>query len=425
MTWLNVLIVLFISSTFYQASSYIVNHNLSYRFLNQLDRLPLSPITIFWTSNLAMLLLTMTMNMRHHSSHSRSFSAPFFFAEICLAALIYFELQMSYNGIFLLILVDYFISSRNLTRLRHFRFWTCVAVAFLLLYSVSDYNILGKISHMPSLSTYISFMAESDQPGLVFIQNLLTTLNLLSFIWIIVYYGLYLLSQERDIQEKLKEAARANTELKNYAALSEKIAQNRERKRIARDIHDTVGHALTGITAGIDATKMLIDINPQAAKAQLDKLSAASKQGLKDVRKTLNQMRPGALNGYTFEASLKKMLQEYSDISHIKIEFSYQWQGAEFEKTTENVIFRIIEEAITNSIRHGHATLVSINCLERPNAYLLTIRDNGVGIKMIRPGFGITQMKERVAIIGGKISFNGDNGFLINVIIPKGKSEEN
>ena len=170
---------------------------------------------------------------------------------------------------------------------------------------------------------------------------------------------------------------------------------------------------------------MLIDINPQAAKTQLDKLSAASKQGLKDVRKTLNQMRPGALNGYTFEASLKKMLQEYSDISHIKIEFSYQWQGAEFEKTTENVIFRIIEEAITNSIRHGHATLVSINCLERPNAYLLTIRDNGVGIKMIRPGFGITQMKERVAIIGGKISFNGDNGFLINVIIPKGKSEEN
>ncbi len=213
---------------------------------------------------------------------------------------------MSYNGIFLLILVDYFISSRNLTRLRHFRFWTCVAVAFLLLYSVSDYNILGKISHMPSLSTYISFMAESDQPGLVFIQNLLTTLNLLSFIWIIVYYGLYLLSQERDIQEKLKEAARANTELKNYAALSEKIAQNRERKRIARDIHDTVGHALTGITAGIDATKMLIDINPQAAKTQLDKLSAASKQGLKDVRKTLNQMRPGALNGYTFEASLKR-----------------------------------------------------------------------------------------------------------------------
>ncbi len=78
MTWLNVLIVLFISSTFYQASSYIVNHNLSYHFLNQLDRLPLSPITIFWTSNLAMLLLTMTMNMRHHSSHSRSFSAPFF-----------------------------------------------------------------------------------------------------------------------------------------------------------------------------------------------------------------------------------------------------------------------------------------------------------------------------------------------------------
>ncbi|MHC6247329.1 sensor histidine kinase [Lactobacillus delbrueckii] len=213
-------------------------------------------------------------------------------------------------------------------------------------------------------------------------------------------------------------------ELKNYAALSEKIAENRERKRIARDIHDTVGHALTGISAGVDATKMLIDINPQAAKEQLNKISIATKQGIKDVRKTLNQMRPGALNGYTLEASLKKMLQEYSDISHLQINFDYEWQQPDFEKTTENVIFRIIEEAITNSLRHGHASKVNIYCLETPAAYLLNIQDNGAGVKMIRPGFGITQMKERVAIINGKVTFDGRQGFLVSVVIPKNNKNE-
>lgn len=75
---------------------------------------------------------------------------------------------------------------------------------------------------------------------------------------------------------------KANDELKSYAAISEKIAQEHERKRIARDIHDTVGHTLTGVAAGIDAAMVLIDIDPKAAKTQLQKfqlqLSKVSKK---------------------------------------------------------------------------------------------------------------------------------------------------
>ncbi|WP_236160304.1 sensor histidine kinase [Lactobacillus delbrueckii] len=419
MMWLNTIIVLYISAIFYGASVYIVNHNFSYQFLNQLNRIPFSPVAIFWTANLTMLLLATIMTIRHHSSHSVNSSASFFIIEILLSIIIYIALQTSYNGLFLLILVDYFLFSRNMAHIYHLPFWVSISLLFLLLYSVSDYAILGSFLNMPNLTSYISFLPVKIRTKLVIIKNFLTTLNLLCFIGIIAAYGLYLLNQDRNIQEELSQAARTNLELKNYAALSEKIAQNRERKRIARDIHDTVGHALTGISAGVDATKMLIDINPQAAKEQLDKISVATKQGIKDVRKTLNQMRPGALNGYTLEASLKKMLQEYSDISHLQINFRYEWQQPDFEKTTENVIFRIIEEAITNSLRHGHASKVNIYCLETPAAYLLNIQDNGTGVKMIRPGFGITQMKERVAIINGKITFDGSQGFLVSVMIPK------
>lgn len=424
MLWLNACIVLFDSSLFYVASNQIVQQNNSYQFLLQLNRLPLSPIHIFWATNLWMLALILLMSYRHHASHSAGMAVYYFAGEIILAIIIYLSLQMTYNGIFLLVLIDYFLYSRNMDHIHHLPFWIVISVIFLLLYSVSDFAIMGSYFKMPSLATYISFLPYRYRSWLNFIQNFQVTLNLLSFIGIIVYYGMYLLAEERDIQETLEKADRANEELKNYAALSEKIAQNRERKRIARDIHDTVGHTLTGIAAGVDAAKVLIDINPQAAKTQLDKISQAVKSGIKGVRKTLNQMRPGALSNYTLETSLRKMLEEYSDISRLKIHFNYQWQEPDFEKTTENVIFRIIEESITNSLRHGHASEVMIDCLESESAYFLQIQDNGTGAKEFKPGFGITQMRERVAIINGQMMIDSANGFKITVEIPKEKEKK-
>lgn len=212
---------------------------------------------------------------------------------------------------------------------------------------------------------------------------------------------------------------KANDELKSYAAISEKIAQEHERKRIARDIHDTVGHTLTGVAAGIDAAMVLIDIDPKAAKTQLQKISVAIKQGIKEVREVLNQLRPDALKSYTLASALNKMLKEYSDISHIKINFNYAWGDADFQKTTENIIFRVIEETVTNSLRHGHATEIWIDCTSNDSFYVLSIHNNGKSAAKIKPGYGITQMKERLAIINGTVEFDGEKSFTTIVKFPK------
>ena len=235
---------------------------------------------------------------------------------------------------------------------------------------------------------------------------------------ILVLYAIYLHNREYEIKEKLAKAAQTNLELKNYAALSSHIAEDRERKRIARDLHDSVGHALTGVIAGVDAAKVLIDLNPEKAKEQLTKVSQVVKQGLEGIRAALNKLRPGALENYTLQAALKKMLSEYSELSQMKFDFQYEWGSAEFEKTTEDVIFRIVEESVTNALRHGHASQVSIHFLVNKN-YQILIKDNGSGCSKIKPGFGLTQMKERVAIIGGHIEFKSGDGFEIKVEIPK------
>ena len=420
MLWLNFFAILFNATLFVYATDYVIKSSQSYQFLESLHHIPDSPQAIFWESMISFSVLAAVMAFHHHYvKDNAKLSNTTVFIEFTLAILVFLSLRLTYNGIFLLVFVDFIISNRNQYDFRDYLVWIVVVAFLLFLLVITDYSILSHFMTLPDLTIYLNFLPISIGPKLLVLKNFMTILNLSLFVLILIYFAIYQLNQENDIQNKLALASKANYELKNYAALSEYIAKDRERKRIARDIHDSVGHALTGIAAGIDATLVLIDINKDEAKNQLEKIQIAVKQGIKDVRKALNRIRPGALNNYTLKESLKKMLKEYADISRIKIDFSYHWGSADFEKTTEDVVFRIIEESITNSLRHGHASQVSIACTKPDqNTYQMVIKDNGLGAKKIIPGYGITQMKERVAIINGKISFNGQNGFKIVVDIP-------
>ena len=417
MLWLNFFAVLFNATLFLYTTNYIIRMQQDYQLLAKLQHIPDSPQSIFWESSISFLILAVVMTLRHHINVKNP--NLILLLEFILAIIVFISLRMTYNGVFLLVFVDFFISNRNQYNFHDYPIWLLIGLLLLLLFLMTDYSVLSHLIALPNLATYLSFLPAKVGSRLIFYKNFISALNLVLFILILVYFALSQLAREYKIQNKLALAAKTNTELKNYAALSGHIAQNRERKRIARDIHDTVGHALTGIAAGIDAAIVLIDIDPKATKKQLKQIQVAVKQGLKDVRKALNQIRPGALDNYTLEASLKKMLKEYSDISHIKIDFNYHWGKVDFEKTTEDVIFRIIEESVTNSLRHGHATEVKISCIKNDKNYILLIQDNGTGMPHIKAGYGITQMKERVAIIDGKISFNGNNGFSTKVAIPK------
>ena len=420
MLWLNFFAILFNATLFVYATDYVIKSSQSYQFLESLHHIPDSPQAIFWESMISFSVLAAVMAFHHHYvKDNAKLSNTTVFIEFTLAILVFLSLRLTYNGIFLLVFVDFIISNRNQYDFRDYLIWIVVVAFLLFLLVITDYSILSHFMTLPDLTIYLNFLPISIGPKLLVLKNFMTILNLSLFVLILIYFAIYQLNQENDIQNKLALASKANYELKNYAALSEYIAKDRERKRIARDIHDSVGHALTGIAAGIDATLVLIDINKDEAKNQLEKIQIAVKQGIKDVRKALNRIRPGALNNYTLKESLKKMLKEYADISRIKIDFSYHWGSADFEKTTEDVVFRIIEESITNSLRHGHASQVSIACTKpERNTYQMVIKDNGLGAKKIIPGYGITQMKERVAIINGKISFDGQNGFKIVVDIP-------
>jgi signal transduction histidine kinase len=219
--------------------------------------------------------------------------------------------------------------------------------------------------------------------------------------------------------------SRVNTELKNYVSLSEKNAEDRERKRISREIHDTLGHALTGISAGIDACLVLIDIDQDKAKQQLQIVSSVVREGINDVRRSLNKLRPGALENQTLKDAVAKMIHEFEAVSHVDVHLYYGWDRVDLDHTKEDVVFRVIQEAMTNAVRHGKATLIDVEMYANETEYTIIIQDNGSGCEHIEYGYGLTQMKERLAMIGASVQFMNLNGFRVIVEIPVRKGEEN
>ena len=332
---------------------------------------------------------------------------------------ILYSLRYSYNGVVLLVLMDIFYDSKEFqltTDKKHYLIFALISL-FTLLFT--NYDLISSLINAVSIDPYIHMYPNKVHGLLIMGRQVIISLNLITFmIWLLLYI-LTALKEKQQIEAKLQLAAQANRDLENYMALSEKIAEDRERKRIARDIHDTLGHALTGISAGLDAVDVLVDTNPSLAKQQLRKISKAVRDGLSDVRRSLKNLRPTALENATLEEAMKNLCKEYEALSHLKIHFNYNWGNVDFEVVKEDSLFRIIQESITNTVRHGHAQNIWIDLDANMICYNLIIYDDGVGENNIKMGYGLKQIKERVYALGGEIKFNGEKGFRIEITLPK------
>ena len=125
------------------------------------------------------------------------------------------------------------------------------------------------------------------------------------FIISLLFYIMNVLAENHEVEEELAMVSKVNTELNNYMALSEKIAEDRERKLIALEIHDTLGHSLTGISAVLDAVGVLIDIDPNRAKEQVKSVSDVVREVIQVGRGSLHRLGPGALEGVTLIDALE------------------------------------------------------------------------------------------------------------------------
>ncbi len=415
---INFVALMYDASLYLLVTNYVLQRDLSTYLLQKLNVVPGNVHVMYWSTAILYGVLVLLIFYRHKHQENKH-SELLLLSELFIIILLFWLTNASYNGLIFLAFADIFFFTKDPGVIKNQFYWGSFAVVAGIILLLSNDKLLAIFVTLPSLDVYINTLPTNLAVLAGAIRNLLVTLNIVAFTWALFTYVVYMTNKQRNIEEELRMMDRANLELKSYIEVAEENAEIRERKRISREIHDTLGHALTGISAGIDAVLVLVDMDKESAKKQLHNLSEIVRQGIVDVRRSLNKMRPGALEELTLKASLQALIKPYTKIANLTIDLDYQWGEVDFEKTTEIVIFRAIEEAITNSIRHGQAQHIWLKLTHDETHYYVAISDNGRGCQNIKYGFGLTQMQERLATIGGKVSYQGDDGFKIKIMFFK------
>lgn len=413
MVLLNFINVLFLATIVLFTSKYIVENQLGREFLEKIAYVPKSPQVVFWGSIVLFAVLVYLMYHRdkkiiEHKLINNIYN--FFEAVICFA--IIYLLYMTYNGLVLLVFCDCIYNFKDDKYAKY------MLILLIGMYLFTNWDVFTSFSPLMNFQQYVQFYDVNLKNLLLLSKSILGMLNVLLFIIFMSVYAVSQIQENEFISKKLMMVSTVNKKLQKYVVVTEKIGENNERKRLAREIHDTVGHALAGVAAGIDACIVMIDSNPEATKSQLKVISKVVRQGMVDVRKSLNKLRPGALEKQGFKDAISKMIEDFGSLSEVSINLDYRLKDVDLENTTEDILFRIIQESMTNSIRHGGASQIDISLYMEENNLCLCIKDNGIGCSEISYGFGLKQMKERVAIINGKVKFDGSNGFMVMVKIP-------
>lgn len=211
----------------------------------------------------------------------------------------------------------------------------------------------------------------------------------------------------------------ANHRLEEYSITAEELAVTRERNRIGREVHDTVGHALTLLIALAENVKTRLENSQEELKNMLDRIIEISRQALNDIRSCLKGMCGEFSKNTNLADWLKDLSNDYIS-SGTKIEVSISENLPVLDTSRAMAIFRICQESITNAIRHGQAKTVNIIIKGHSKGIRLYIFDDGKGCSNIVKGYGLTGMEERVAKLGGNISFgsDGEKGFNIIANLP-------
>lgn len=417
MSW-NFFMITCYAMIFMFSTNYIIANNLSRDFLSSLNYIPENPGLIFFETLILFSCVIVLMNFFDYRVKEYPFENLLFLSiETILGFFIMKSLYFSYNGIIYLIFCD------ALFRFKENKYVKWLTIPLSLLLIISNYDFFNTLFPLVNADAYFEVYTSTTRGLLQVGINFLDIINLLFFILFLMIYIANEVQENERMTQELIMVHQVNHELENYAAVSEKIAEDKERKRLAREIHDTLGHALTGIAAGVDACIAMIDIHPEATKKQLMVISKVVRQGIVDVRNSLNKLRPGALEQHGFKGAIENMIEEFTSVSDLTISLDYRLDKVDFENTKEDILFRVIQESVTNAVRHGDATHIDISLYIEDNSLYLKIQDNGQGCEEIHYGFGLKHMKERLGMINGKVAYDGHHGFLTIVTIPLQEGE--
>jgi len=220
------------------------------------------------------------------------------------------------------------------------------------------------------------------------------------------------LLSERQAQ---KDLAIAHQQLRQYAFQAEELAAVQERNRIARDIHDSLGHALTALNVQLQTAVILWQQEPVRVEPFLRQAQQLSVTAMQEVRKSVRALREDNAPKQPLVETIASVVDDFRQGSGIETQMQIigHKDGVPVSAVIVNALYRIVQEALTNIYKYAQATAVTVKMEITPEIVRLSVVDNGCGFDQgnsIRTGFGLQGMRERIAALGGTFFLETEPG---------------
>ena len=370
-------------------------------FLEQLSSVPLPPVSGFFTSVGAFLLLALLGWLYREGKMMPTMRYACLTAEIFVCIVLLRSLDLAYDGIVLLVVADLLHRYSGRHQL------VVLTCAMLGLYAIVDYNAMSFEHQVTPFDVYTSYYAPSARSWIHLMHTGLASFNLILF----VFYLTLLIRQNHQEKQRIAslnaQLEEANTRLRAYAIEAESIAETRERNRLAREIHDTLGHALTGIAAGLDATALLVDLAPDKAKEQLVKIKETA---LRQEAAARRPRAPAAAAGHREHGGGIRELDRHED----------RLRGPRVARAPAP---RPGRGALPRRAgRHDERKAPRPRQAPRDHHWRQARRHLPAELEK---GFGLRHMQERLALLHGKLRYWSDSGFTLEAILPENEEASN
>lgn len=227
-------------------------------------------------------------------------------------------------------------------------------------------------------------------------------------------------------QGSLSEVAAASDN-EGYAMAVIK-AQEEERRRVARDIHDGPAQSVANLVLQVEYCQKLLEVEPTRVKEELDVLKSIAKANLENIRKIIFALRPMDLDDLGLVPAVKRYLSEFESTSGLPVAVKIIGSERRYSQALEVAIFRTIQEALNNVFKHAKASNVVVVLETQPNSICAVVRDDGIGFdvggEVKENSFGLRGMKERIDLLEGEFTVNSMPGEGTEVFVKVPVKEE-
>ena len=225
-----------------------------------------------------------------------------------------------------------------------------------------------------------------------------------------------LLEQSHHLQEQLRHLSRQLL-----------LAQEEERKKISRELHDEIAQTLTGINVRLAALRTEATVNTKGLQEKISSTQRIVEKSVEIVHRFARELRPTLLDDLGLIPALHSFVKTFSKQTRVHVRLTVYAAVEQLDSVQRTVLYRVAQEALTNVARHAHASQVNVNIQKLPRAVCLTIKDNGKSFQVDRvlhakknKRLGLLGMRERVEMVGGSLRVESapGRGTSIRAVIP-------